>query len=223
MPNYVSNILTVLGSKEQVAKVIEFVKGDERVFDFNKILPMPKSLDIDCSSMGDDGMEYLFAKSKKYDFQRSERENELIKRFEKQPKERQKEAIELGRKYLLNIANYGVTTWYDWNTANWGTKWNSCGAELENNWFKFDTAWNAPIPVFKKLSELFPAVTFEFIYADEDCGYNTGRGTAKNGEIELYNPEECSSDAWNLYFATHEWAKEEMHQDEDGNWVWNRD
>lgn len=223
MPNYVANILTVLGSKEQVAKVIEFVKGDERVFDFNKILLMPESLNIDSSSAGDDGMEYLIAKNKKFDFQRSERDNELIARFERYSKDEQGKRLELGRKYLRNLADYGVTTWYDWNIANWGTKWNSCDAVLEGNWFKFDTAWNAPIPVFKKLSELFPAVTFEFIYADEDCGCNTGRGTAKRGEIELYNPEDDSSDAYDLYFATHEWAKEEMHQDEDGQWVWNED
>ena len=33
---------------------------------------------------------------------------------------------------------------------------------------RFDTAWNAPHPVYRKLAEMFPDIAFEFTWSDED-------------------------------------------------------
>jgi hypothetical protein len=44
MPNWVTNIVELKGNAEQVASILEFVKSDEREFDFNKIAPIPKEL-----------------------------------------------------------------------------------------------------------------------------------------------------------------------------------
>lgn len=44
MPNYITNRLTIDGTKEQIAEVLEFIKYDELgigTIDFNKITPMP--------------------------------------------------------------------------------------------------------------------------------------------------------------------------------------
>lgn len=43
MPNWSYNTLYAEGSKEDIAALVEFVKGD-RDFDFNKIVPIPKQL-----------------------------------------------------------------------------------------------------------------------------------------------------------------------------------
>jgi hypothetical protein len=56
----------------------------------------------------------------------------------------------------------GVVCWYEWNRANWGTKWgayshtepvlggNEGQAELK---LTFDTAWTSPTPIFQKIEE----------------------------------------------------------------------
>lgn len=58
-----------------------------------------------------------------------------------------------------NIEKYGFKDWYDWNVANWGTKWDF---ELENKERQdpntltaaFDSAWSPPVTAYEKLMEL---------------------------------------------------------------------
>tara|TARA_Y100001937_G_C7118834_1_gene331511 strand:- start:692 stop:1135 length:444 start_codon:yes stop_codon:yes gene_type:complete len=42
MPNWTQNHVAFEGSKEKIIELKELFASDERVFDFNKILPMPK-------------------------------------------------------------------------------------------------------------------------------------------------------------------------------------
>ncbi|SDA30295.1 hypothetical protein SAMN02910447_03163 [Ruminococcus sp. YE71] len=90
---------------------------------------------------------------------------------------------------------YGNNNWYDWSVANWGTKWNSYGYEnfetAENaDTISFLTAWSAPHPVIEKLSQMFPTITIEHEWADEDIGMNCGRRTYYDGErVEEYYPD----------------------------------
>jgi hypothetical protein len=46
--------------------------------------------------------------------------------------------------------------WYNWRVQNWGTKWNGYDGRFNDDQsvFTFDTAWNPPIPIIKKLAEL---------------------------------------------------------------------
>lgn len=48
--------------------------------------------------------------------------------------------------------------WYDWNSMNWGTKWDMrvYGFNFENEELTFggDTAWNAPLGIIRKLVSL---------------------------------------------------------------------
>ena len=46
MPNHVTNQITIIGTPEQVEAVREFVKSDKSIFDFQKIVPRPTSLNI---------------------------------------------------------------------------------------------------------------------------------------------------------------------------------
>ena len=80
--------------------------------------------------------------------------------------------------------------WYDWRIENWGTKWNAVDAQSTEDGFIFDTAWSAPLPVIKKLSENFPSIEFNLTWADEDAGQNCGLIVYKNGvEIQWYYPD----------------------------------
>lgn len=68
----------------------------------------------------------------------------------------------------------GYRDWYDWSYANWGTKWNASGIEIENQPEKkrlkisFRTAWAPPHPVIEKLAAMFPSCTFSHRYYE--CG-----------------------------------------------------
>lgn len=84
---------------------------------------------------------------------------------------------------------------YNWCIDNWGTKWNSYGYEdFENTentgTISFLTAWAAPHPILEKLTTMFPTITFEHEWADENIGINCGRRTYYDGErTEEYYPD----------------------------------
>lgn len=53
-------------------------------------------------------------------------------------------------------AKYGFTSWYDWNIANWGTKWDLCDViktRIDANTIQlsFESAWSPPIEAYDRL------------------------------------------------------------------------
>ncbi len=195
MPNYVKNRLTVNSKADEV---FAFLKGDESVMDFNKIIPMPESLDIAESSTGDNGMKYLYLRATSLSFQKQE-----VQEIEDRLKQRKQfdEAIELGKKYLMNIANTGHKTWYGWAHENWGTKWNALEPKIvSDTCIEFETAWSGVVSLIEKLSTHFPDVVFEYKYSDEDTGCNCGHGTIANGISQMVYPENQSREAYELAF-----------------------
>ena len=46
--------------------------------------------------------------------------------------------------------------WYNWNSTNWGTKWDAGDgwAELDKDFLSisFDTAWSPPVPIFLEIA-----------------------------------------------------------------------
>jgi hypothetical protein len=92
-----------------------------------------------------------------------------------------------------NVTNYNdgtsPLTVHHYCCDYWGTKWNAyqlCFKDYNN--FNFQTAWNTPKPIFKKLSQMEPGLTFIIKYADEDLGDNCGSYVYLNGDlIEEHN------------------------------------
>ena len=205
MPNNITNRLIIKADNQQVEKVLDFLKGKPyddgtpQYIDFNKITPMPKALDIDSSTLGEEGMRYLLAKSKT-SF-RNAQNQEVISHFESLKEELKDEALKLGRTYLNNISVYGFENWYGWCIKNWGSKWNAYEQDFEApNIICFKTAWDDVTELIKKLSFIFPDVEFHYAYADENTGYNTGIGTIKNGVANIHHPEDESNEAYELAF-----------------------
>ena len=92
------------------------------------------------------------------------------------PGEDQREAHEAQMK--RNLEKYGYKDWYDWNVANWGTKWD---VDLEDPelldpntvsaWF--DSAWAPPVNAYEKLIELASTsrpTTMNVVWASVVCG-----------------------------------------------------
>ena len=68
--------------------------------------------------------------------------------------------------------------WYDWSYSNWGTKWDACDKEIEDeeDWAEitFNTAWSPPEGIFHKIKDHFPDVAISWFYDEpgmECAGY----------------------------------------------------
>ena len=125
MPNHVVNHISLQGDPEKIRSMLEAIKSDELGIgsvDFNKIIPMPKSLNIEAGSRTDRGLQAYRDFIDVYTFARSI--NDTAKALENIPVEseevflRQRTDIrrdewELGRTAWHNIREYGAPTWYE--------------------------------------------------------------------------------------------------------------
>lgn len=71
---------------------------------------------------------------------------------------------------------FGYPSWYDWAKAWWNTKWDVSELRITDDIeellsITFHTAWSFPEIPMIVLSRLFPAITMEFRFADEDIAY----------------------------------------------------
>lgn len=78
----------------------------------------------------------------------------------------------------------------DWQTNNWGTKWDSVDAVLVVDEptrlvYKFLTAWSPCDKVIQKLSELYPNLFFEHNFAEPGIGFS---GNETYNAPNDYNP-----------------------------------
>ena len=65
MPNWVQNDIYLYGEEKDIKKVLELVKSDESEFDFNKIIPMPKTLSLPAGGHDDQSIQYAISKKSK--------------------------------------------------------------------------------------------------------------------------------------------------------------
>lgn len=225
MPNHVSNILKMKG----IAKLPLFGErenkycegGIERYFDFNKMIPMPESLEVESGSTEDIAIEAVLRKLSKHRFLGknycSMDDDDYKKRVENHGKS-EDELAELGLQYISNKIKYGATTWYDWCCNNWGTKWNAYELEIiDDDTIMFQTAWSSPEPVIEKLAEMYPDAHIEHWWADEDMGRNCGYREYGNGCWHGDYDDADSQEAYEHYIKC--WGETNcLYQDEDGNW-----
>lgn len=85
---------------------------------------------------------------------------------------------------LRGQTDQGDRAWYSWCTTHWGTKKNAYDMRILSNGFVFQTAWDHPYPIVKKLSEMFPSIVFQVMYADEDLGNNMGVYSIQDGSVD---------------------------------------
>lgn len=234
MPNHITSRLKITGDATKVAEVFNFIKADEpdkegnyRLFDLEKIVPMPEALDIDSSSLGEDGMKYLFAMAgnilERNAYEKSSHYAHMKDMEVNNPKMFDK-AMEEGKIRLHNIANYGASDWYQWRLLNWGTKWNTYEyRQIDDNTITFQTAWNGIPDMVRLVAEKFPEVTIEYKYADEDWSYNVGSFIFNGEEIEDHSPENASPEAWEIVFELGVADREEFVQKPDGTWEYRED
>ena len=99
-------------------------------------------------------------------------------------------------------SKYGFSNWYDWNIANWGTKWSfslhegpvddpALYPDPDQGYLTgtFESAWSPPLSFFEKVSADFPECTFTLRYFECGMGFQ-GLVIFEAGETT----EEYSSD-----------------------------
>ena len=250
MPNHVRNSIQ-FGRMEDAAYnavVAEMVlnDGDDLMqFDFNRLIPMPESLDISSGTktnvaislyqsvsslespeaqLGEVENVPVYANGRL----KSEIENaglnasdpDVLKKFLET--DIGKSLLALGEIAFTNIQKYGDPTWYEWCTRNWGTKWNSYDLELDagKKTISFSTAWSCPHPIVRAFAAKFPGIDFDWNYADEDIGCNTGFYCQEGGVLSCTEHDDCSSDAIETYVTC--WgATDGVYKDGNGKWCFD--
>ena len=137
MPNHVENIVTLSGDEQEIRRMLERIKSDELgvgTVDFNKIIPMPESLNIEAGSRTDRGLKFYKDFIEVYTLggtiNMENLRNIPVKSeeiFLRQRTDIRRDEWELGKTAWNNLRQYGAPTWYEWCNQNWGTKWNAYG------------------------------------------------------------------------------------------------
>lgn len=194
MPNWCENELTIKGDATTVEQCLASIKGENGILDFDSIVPTPECLKntesgsletyglLICGYGNDDAYNMVLS----YPWVKGEdiTTKAQLRIFLKQ---RFPEAEAIGKKAMQAIQETGYSSWYGWNNANWGTKWNASDPEFvsqtkSNVTIGFNTAWSPPVPVIAALAAKFPTLSFVHKFWEGGMGYK-GTHTYKNGEI----------------------------------------
>ena len=234
MPNNISNQLIVTANtNEELQNFLTAIKGNnisertQQVIDFNTIIPMPMPLrNSESSSYVDDCIFYYTHKTNQLDL--GEKILKYIRfynmdRFKDKSESKLADMYKTGEVYVGYYNEFGAKDWYDWSIANWGTKWNAYYSDVNmlsdtTAEICFDTAWSGVPDIILKLIEMFPSLKFEYLFADEDMGYNCGSGYSENGDFYFGMIEPCSEEAIRTYAICKRYDFEDFYQDNDGRW-----
>ena len=218
MPNHITNQIT-FGSDSTALAAFQQMAQDMRMegeplgsFDFNKLLPMPKELNMEAGSRTDQGLKLV----REYHQTLAELERRkpgltpaeyVLSLHRCEDEYREKRMADpavwaLGEQAYSNIQRFGSPTWYEWCKRNWGTKWNAYGFPAlgkGSDTMEFLTAWDSVPKIITLLSKKYPEQTITYRWADEDIGRNVGEMTLKGGEvIDINVPEGGSREAYEM-------------------------
>ena len=219
MPNWVANIIGISGKKEYIDALIQNVRSDESGFDFNTLIPMPESLNVESGSNTSTAILYYISDrlerpineirrhkfaSSAHAYNTLELEIAMLREGLDKGYYKPDELYANGKVYVDNLEKYGAPTWYEWTNINWGTKWNACDVDVSRDsptscTICFNTAWSLPEPIITKLVEEYPRLNFDGRWADEDLGSNCGYWESCDGVVTF-------TDVDTLRFACNVWG-----------------
>ncbi len=190
MPNWCYQKLRVQGSPDDLAR-FRMAILPEGMFELDRIIPMPRELDVQEGSVGNTGYQALYGNWN--DVLASMSRNVEVPDEAQLSREafvawleiREPDTASLGRQYLANVERHGHRSWYGWRIEHWGTKW-EIGSDQQNIVeendstlvIQFETAWSPIHPVVLKLACRYPDLRFDLWYLDEGGGF-AGRSTVQ--------------------------------------------
>ena len=194
MPNHLTSVCTVTGPEGRISDFIALAIltiDDEnfvqrKKFEFESIVTPPDIIKhTESGSQSDTGffaltglVNYQFACFPPDPYRHYQNRGFKVgpmttpENFRQWLEENEPETLEKGALALQCFRETGHFSWYEWNIANWGTKWSAYeykerSREPGRFVFKFQTAWSIPEPIFMKLVELFPELSFDLVTIDE--------------------------------------------------------
>ncbi len=184
MANFVYN--TVYFKAEDVDKVKALVCTDENGFDFNAIIPMPRSLNVVAGSVTAQAMQYnMFGETANLHMEYPDEDDmpqeEMFFDGSTHPRT-WNEFVLFASIVEKNKELYGHADWYDWRNRYWNVKWNACDVSWDGGTVSFYTPWADPDPVFLKLSEML-GIEFTVECEEESLAYCS---------VAVYNNGDCS-------------------------------
>jgi len=130
-----------------------------------------------------------------------------------------------------NLSKYGYRNWYDWQVANWGTKWDFCDVGIVNQEpnsieLSFQTAWSPPTEAYNKLLDLeFDISAYYYEPGMGFCGeWHNGcdesvelEGQTSNSVRSVISPE---LDNWfAIADSMAEWEAEQEEEEDLTEWI----
>ena len=203
MPNWVYN--RVYGSKDIIDKLLD----NNRKVTFKNVIPIPKEMialdtykDFDHQEINA-LIEYVF-----------EKDNSGIHTLLSYPRYSGETFETLKDKLLATYPlsqldlcvklkqQYGTFYWYDWRCSNWGCKWDASNDFTPDGGYpegtteiEFQTPWDSPGPVMKKLVDDYPDLEFTWHSDEESCMFSvdfvaSGDGSFFEEDVfpEYYTP-----------------------------------
>lgn len=195
MPNWCENKL-VIGNADAIAEFESKYltqTDDGWEFDFKKVIPPPKSIsDIEvCHSAGKEEFYQLLSlfefnsnrtffdraistrdsrqKAQDYFANNSESAEKAIAYVERfLTSEADRNTLLSAFIEIFNDVVYGCPNWYEWNIANWGTKWSSRAFTKSDDpgVYYYDTAWSPPMPLLERLASQHPTYQISGAYME---------------------------------------------------------
>jgi len=205
MPNWVDNELYIRGPSERLAQVRETLESQTRLLDFNKVIPMPRGYNYIPSpvpALPKDQPtfpEWLNTHPNVID-----REAYISALLEEagvttnDPLFRERDSKTTALISYLSThlyALHGHPTWYEWRWENWGTKWNTSDitrTETKSSLrYRFNTAWDQPVPILRRLIADNPDLKFVAKAWDGGAGWKRvvhgAKGATVVGDQESYS------------------------------------
>jgi hypothetical protein len=199
MPNWCGNEITITAkSEERIAEILGEIKSDDSDFDFAKIVPPPiGDPEDERIYKGEPSQQSYVGCECKAEYVGEAPNGEWLVNGKTPIKDHAKIdgsfASEIGSAVERCPDHLGIKVgehplfWWNWNIANWGTKWGvggddvSIGKSGNSAFVSFDTAWSPPMRIVEALSAKYPDLVVHIKYAEMGMGF-IGENTFVAGE-----------------------------------------
>ena len=184
MPNHCFNQVVIQSTESDIQNIMEHLRGDETMFDFNNLIPMPDLMgDIQAVHQGETTYYY----SRKTWMEQLNGTKDPYLSFPDLDWLKENKIDPFTIKRLEN--QHGTADWYQWSLVNWGTKWNAYdveyyvgpiinprGQDIDGGrqvTYRLTTAWAEPRPIMKALMaylsnpEFHPDLIMSWRFEDE--------------------------------------------------------
>ena len=222
MPNNVTNEIKFYGQPEDIKVVRSLIKGskdDRPMIDFNRLIPMPESLNIEegirmndaislyLTMMNPDAPHHDENPMSRERFGAVTRKLSTTMFMRYTPVLSEERIREMTRNTNVDdLLDLGAVSWYDWRVSHWGTKWNAYYQYSDSDdSIGFDTAWSMPEPILRKLAKICNEhdVQFNGQWINEDWRNDSGAFVMSDGSLMVYrdmteeDARERCKDLWN--------------------------